>query len=134
NSKDQVVGASDTDCGGFGNSHAFLWENGGPIVDLNRLVGGADMTLIGAASINDRGEITGFGVLTNADLHAFLLVPCDENHPELEDCDYSLVDTTTIASHPSPVVRDAATRTLVPLTVRPGYRSHFRGGAVGPRN
>jgi probable HAF family extracellular repeat protein len=65
-------------CAG-GNSRAFLWGNGGPIVDLNTLVGGADMTLIGPTSINDRGEITGLGVLANGDLHAFLLIPCDEN-------------------------------------------------------
>jgi hypothetical protein len=45
---------------------------------------------IGAYNINDRGEITGQGVLANGDSRVVLLVPCDENHAGIEGCDYSL--------------------------------------------
>jgi probable HAF family extracellular repeat protein len=46
--------------------HAFLWENAGPMVDLNSLVPpGSGLTLIEAWSINDRGEIAGWGQLAN---------------------------------------------------------------------
>ena len=72
NAKTQVTGAS-FPCDGS-PSHAILWENGGPMVDLNDLVSGADMTLTGSGPINDRGEITGGGVLENGELHAFLLI------------------------------------------------------------
>ena len=56
------------------------------------------MTLGGATGINDRAEITGVGLLANGDLHVFLLIPCDENHPGIETCDYRLVDASTAAA------------------------------------
>ena len=96
--KDQVTGASDNDCAG-GNSHGFLWENGGPMADLNDLVTAADMTLIQPTAINDAGEITGLGVLANGDLHAFLLIPCDDDHPDIEGCDYSMLDAEDVVNN-----------------------------------
>jgi hypothetical protein len=68
------------------------------MVDLNDLVSGADMTLGGATGINDRGEITGIGVLANGDAHVFLLIPCDEHHLGLEGCDYNLVNASAAAA------------------------------------
>jgi probable HAF family extracellular repeat protein len=97
NAEGQVTGSSDDDCND-GNSRAFLWENDGPMVDLNDLVSGADMTLGGATGINDRGEITGIGVLANGDAHVFLLIPCDEHHLGLEGCDYNLVNASAAAA------------------------------------
>lgn len=94
NAGGQVVGQSYTS----ENSHAFLWENGGPMVNLQSLVlPGSDLTLSEAVFINDRGEIVGNAVLPNGDQHAFLLIPCDENHSGIEDCDYSFVDASTAA-------------------------------------
>jgi len=54
NSKTQVVGTT-----GNGDSDllAFLWENGGPMLDLNKLVPAGSPRLAVALAINDRGEI-----------------------------------------------------------------------------
>jgi probable HAF family extracellular repeat protein len=90
NARGQVVGGS-SDCHNF--LHAFLWENGGPMVDLNTLIQpGTGYQLTAAFNINDRGEVLakaaplGFMPNDDADLgHLVLLVPCDrdacENSP-----------------------------------------------------
>ena len=143
NAEGQVTGSSDDDCAD-GNSHAFLWENGGPMVDLNDLVSGADMTLGGATGINDRGEITGVGTLANGDLHAFLMIPCDENHPGVEGCDYSLLDATP-QTNPAPVSQLTSTEVLAtPAPVSLGFLNRLRarrlpgfhtlGPGAGPAN
>ena len=138
NSQDQVTGSSDDDCND-GNSHAFLWENGGPMVDLNDLVSGADMTLAGTQSINDRGEITGVGVLANGDLHVFLLIPCDESHPGIEGCDYSMVDAPQASSalaspRPSVSLSPVIKATMLRRSGRwYGFGRHARGVGVSPQ-
>jgi probable HAF family extracellular repeat protein len=84
NSKGQVVGASTNLNGEW--MHAFLWENGGPMIDLNTVVSlGAGVQLISAPDINDRGEIAALGLLPNGDGRAFLLVPCEERDEGCED-------------------------------------------------
>ena len=94
NSRGQVVGASfELD---VADLHAFLWEDGGPMVDLNTLVPpGSSVFVPSAIGINDRGEIAAKGVLPNGDQRAVLLIPCDENHPGVEGCDYSMVTART---------------------------------------
>ena len=89
NSQGQIVGSS-SDCSY--PLHAFLWEKGGPMVDLNQLVeSGSGFQALIAYNINDRGEIAGTGVPPGCDNidtcgHLFLMIPCDENHPgECED-------------------------------------------------
>jgi probable HAF family extracellular repeat protein len=89
NSHGQVVGST-SDC--TFALHAFLWEKGGPMVDLNQLVqSNSGFQLLIADNINERGEIAGTGVPAGCDNidtcgHVFLLVPCDENHRgECED-------------------------------------------------
>ena len=90
NSAGQVVGGSGI-C--HGAVHAFLWEDGRPMVDLNALIPpGSALQLQDAVSINERGEIAGTGTIGNGDKHAYLLVPCDEDHSGIEGCDYDLVD------------------------------------------
>lgn len=79
NSEGQIVG----DAGAcFVGGRAWLWENGGPLVDLNTLaIPGSGLHLADAALINDRGEIICAGVLPNGDRHAVMLVPqgdCDD--------------------------------------------------------
>ena len=75
NSSGQIVGDAGV-CGVGGD--AWLWENGGPMVDLNTLaIPGSGMHLADARLINDRGEIVCTGVLPSGDLHAVLLIPMD---------------------------------------------------------
>jgi probable HAF family extracellular repeat protein len=82
NASGQVVGESWIGDGSVGPYAGWLWENSGPIVDLNQLVlPGSDVTVRGASFINDRGEIAGEGLLPNGDVHAILLIPdgdCDD--------------------------------------------------------
>ena len=101
------------------------------MVDLNDLVSTADMTLTGGF-INDRGEITGFGVLAHGDLHAFLLIPCDENHPDVEGCDYSMAEASVPQT--SSAVRNPSSRTLPQSLMRRMSRFRFPGPALGSRN
>jgi len=94
NSKKQVVGNwGENGC----QQGAFLWENGA-MVDLNTIVlSTAGLSVAGAIEINDRGEIVGSATDVNGSSYAMLLIPCDENHPGIEDCDYSLADANTEA-------------------------------------
>jgi probable HAF family extracellular repeat protein len=104
NSQGQVVGESG-DCNGIVLGHAWLWENGGPMIDLNTLIPpGSGIQLTHSVSINDRGEISGDGVLPTGHHRAFVLIPCDEDHADVEGCDYETVDAET-----APQVRPAQT-------------------------
>jgi probable HAF family extracellular repeat protein len=129
NARGQVVGQS-LDC--CGNAlHGFLWEHGGPIVDLNALVPpGSDVTVVKGFDINDRGEITGLGVLPNGDTRAVLLIPCDEKHPNIEGCDYSLVDANTVL----PAPRTGPSLTQRAPQSRWSNRYHIPGRGTGPTN
>ena len=134
NSRGQVVGASEdaaAQCNTW--THAFLWENGGPSVDLNTLIpAGSSLQLFAAYDITDRGEIVGGGMLPScidsdhcSSLHAFLLIPCDEEHPDVEGCDYDLVDTAVAAQSPAP--RYATSGTQRPSQSRRTNRYHIPG-------
>jgi probable HAF family extracellular repeat protein len=109
NSEGQIVGNS-FPCAG-GPAHGFLWQNGF-MTDLNALLPpGSSLTPWGdGAFINDRGEIAGLRVLPDGDLHAFLLAPCDENHQDIEGCDYGMVDASVATSASSrPFVQNPTT-------------------------
>jgi probable HAF family extracellular repeat protein len=143
NARDQVVGhwgayvggsfpyVGDGDCG----TGSFLWENGGPMVDLATLiVSGSGITLAGGAfDINDRGEIAGYGTDANGNKHAVLLIPCDENHPDVQGCDYSLVDATTgaqVSAQSSAMANENNDRPIglrQPLNDRVIHRRGFSG-------
>jgi len=94
NSQGQIVG----DSGSYGvDLHGFLWEADGLMADLNELVvPGSGATVVTAVFINELGEIAGTARFPNG-THPVpvLLIPCDENHPDVEGCDYSLVEATT---------------------------------------
>jgi probable HAF family extracellular repeat protein len=141
NEQHQVVGNS-SDC--TNPLHALLWEDGGPANDLNTLIApNSSLQLTNANNINERGEIAGSGVPAGcqpADVdtcgHAYLLIPCDDNHGE-GGCGERVAGTAATT------VNDAAPATQNPTTTAPqsatpggifaeprarGYRTP-RGGA-----
>jgi probable HAF family extracellular repeat protein len=103
NSGGQIVGQSSPGCSfSPGDDRAVLWETDGSIIDLNAFVpAGLGLTLFEGSAINDRGEIVGEGFLSNGDARTFLLIPCDDGHPNVEGCDYSLVDAAPGAHRPA---------------------------------
>ena len=111
NDESQVVGDSSPGCvNNFDTSRGFLWEHGS-IVDLNTLIPpNSALYLKYAYTINHRGEIAVNGIDANGIEQAAVLIPCDENHPDVEGCDYSLVDAATAArENPASVVQRPTT-------------------------
>jgi probable HAF family extracellular repeat protein len=129
NSKTQIVGASFAS--DFSVFDAILWEKGS-LGDLNTLVSpGSALHLAIGVDINERGEIAGLGCLRDGDCHAVVLLPCDENHPDIEGCDYSMVDVSTQV--PVQTVAPNVSRPMLPFSLwHRNNRFHF--SALGPRN
>jgi probable HAF family extracellular repeat protein len=73
NDRTEVTGLS---ADASGNPRAVYWRNG-KIYELNTIVpADSPMYLLVGQSINDRGEITGFGVVkATGDIHAFRAIP-----------------------------------------------------------
>src|ERR1700674_123760 len=121
NAKGQVVGESVADC--FSQYRPFLWDDGS-IFDLNALIPpGSPLQLQAAETINDRGEIAASGADANGNEHAVLLIPFDENHPNVEGCDYDLVDATSAALRAKTAVGHVSSRVLTPSS--PWQRAPF---------
>jgi len=97
NSKGQIVGGTLAICQ-VETTRAFLWENDGPIVDLNSLIlGNTGADLYEADNINERGEIVASGLPAGCNDrfscgHVYLLIPCDANHADIEGCVYRTVE------------------------------------------
>jgi uncharacterized membrane protein len=131
NASAQVVGNSGPN-GGL-TTLPFLWEDGGPMVDLNALIPpNSGILLVEAVQINDRGEIAVEVLDANCNYHAVLLIPCDENHPGVEGCDYSLEDAA--AATPSPAHRYVTRGTQRPSWSRWSNRFHMRGLGTSQRD
>jgi probable HAF family extracellular repeat protein len=78
NEADQVVGDSwletvNTSLYQPDRYHAFLWESGPGMRDLNDLVSAPGWILTSATAINDSGDIVGTGIV-GGELHGYLLV------------------------------------------------------------
>jgi probable HAF family extracellular repeat protein len=139
NSYGQVLGASQSTAGGCAEwTSAFLWENGGPSVDLNSLVTSASGAYLNVAFwSNASGEIVAGGNPPSCDGaescgHTYLLIPCDENHPDIEGCDYSLVDAVTAAEvHPSEITKAPAVAVSQPKLSPAELMARFRSLQVG---
>ena len=105
NSGRQIVGATQDD--NFAYVHAFLWERDS-IADLNALIpvnSGCSLWL----PLVSMSEEKSSGV-SNGDVHVFILIPCDDNHPGVEGCDYSEVEVTTETPIRSTTTTSAAKR------------------------
>jgi probable HAF family extracellular repeat protein len=134
NSSGQVLGALQY-CPNNAPREAFLWENG-DLVNLNTLIPpGSEIILGGANNANDRGEIVGGGTLPNGETHAVLLIPCDDDHPNLEGCDYSLVDADNVTkTDPAYTTRPTSAPTganSVPIELRQGVPMTRRRNRFG---
>jgi probable HAF family extracellular repeat protein len=141
NSVGQVVGSSQAS-DGMGScvnpfTHAFLWENGGASVDLNSLIpAGSPLQLTVASYISDRGEIVGggnpLGCTDNDNCnHVYVLIPCDENHPAVEGCDYSMV-ATPAATQAKPIQLTTSPSTAQELDPQNGMPTLLGRQRFGP--
>jgi probable HAF family extracellular repeat protein len=142
NSRGQVVGETAI-CGASISGPAFLSEHGEPMVDVNTLiVPASDLNVVDAFDINDCGEIAAHGNLSNGDSHAVLLIPCDENHANVEGCDYEPVEAVTEASvRAAQIVQAQATASDAKLSpaeemtrLRALMASHNRRFGTRPNN
>jgi probable HAF family extracellular repeat protein len=127
NSRRQIVGNL---LDNIGNEiGGFLWEDGGPMVDLSTLIPpNPDLQLDHALYINDRGEIAARGTFSNGDTHSLVLIPCDENHTGVEGCDYSLVDAATLQQSATPATQHPAAETphgRMPAAMLHRFRSRW---------
>jgi probable HAF family extracellular repeat protein len=101
NSRGQIVGTLFDNTGN--EAGGFLWENGGPMIDLSTLIPpNPDLQVDHVFQINDHGEITARGTFSNGNTHSLVLIPCDENHPDIAGCDYSLADASSLAPNAMP--------------------------------
>jgi len=71
NDHNQIVGESENK---EGERRAFLYENG-KTIDLNDLIAPGQWTHIAAKDINNKGQITGYGINAKGEPHAFLMTP-----------------------------------------------------------
>jgi probable HAF family extracellular repeat protein len=106
NASNYVVGTSDVTGGG---SHAYVWHdddgNGvsdpGEMKDLNGQFSdpnGDWTTLVEARSINDGGQIVGWGTRSNGETHAYLLTPTGYTPPACPGASPSPSPTPTPAT------------------------------------
>lgn len=84
NSAKQVVGSSCfLPCENFIDWRGFIWENSGPMVDINLLMQPpSDFNINRIFQIDDRGYMVANANLPNGDVHAVVLVPmgyCDSS-------------------------------------------------------
>ena len=112
NSHGQIAGNSAT-CDG-NTIRAALWEDG-KVFDLNTLIpSNSDLLLVESNAINDRGEIAGNGFPPGCTdfscTHAYVLIPCDHDHSDEEDCKQTSQRTTAgITLNPVPGREGSAT-------------------------
>jgi probable HAF family extracellular repeat protein len=111
NSRGQVVGQSFSCVTQLGRT--FLWDNG-TMIDLNTFVPpGTGLQVVEAVAINDHGEIAGDlvppdcggGIVPTQGNdakcgHAFVLVPCDEDHADEKGCEFDSVNALSAAVEP----------------------------------
>ena len=104
----------------------FLWQKG-VMTDLNSVVpADTSLDIVDPSGINSRGEIVGLAIeKATGQLHAFLAIPCDEEHADKEGCEDAGHDLNATQSRPAAITSPAPTATHPNLT--------HRGMATGSR-
>ena len=139
NSRGQIVGSSSAQCTfAHTDTRAFLWESGGPMIDLNIFVPpGSGLKLFEAGYVNDQGEILVLGLLPNGDSRTALLIPC-EGH---DDSCQGENPTGATPNNLAPITQDPTALTpgnrmragfLDRLSSRWGQWHQVGGSASGP--
>jgi probable HAF family extracellular repeat protein len=124
NNRGQVVGRSRIGSEVSVLQHGFLWENGGPMIDLNTLIpAGSNLQLIDAFDINDRGEILvqglPLGEQPRKDVqlgHLALLIPCTGDEAA---CDSAETNAVTRITAGDPASDQLGSRGIA------GWRTHL---------
>jgi probable HAF family extracellular repeat protein len=128
NAKGQIIGGSGNGDGSVGPFAGWLWENGGPMVDLNQLiVPGSDIIVTEAQWLNDRGEITCIGVTPNGDIRGVILIPngdCDDT------CEARIAESQ---NKPGPTQVNSATKIGTPA-IHGRFARRFPPPKTGPNN
>ncbi|PYV72805.1 MAG: hypothetical protein DMG96_25015 [Acidobacteria bacterium] len=129
--------------------HSFLWENSGPMIDLNTLIpANSSLELVEANDINDRGEIVGVGVPAGVHCfpdfcgHGFVLIPC--NGGDAERCEDNAVDQSAVTQNNATLIthgltiltqgRPTPSAIVAAWRARLAQRYHIRGLGVSPRD
>jgi len=131
NSRGQIVGIS-FPCAG-GPVHGFLWQNGF-MTDLNVFAphGSSLATWGDGIFINDRGGIAGVRVLSDGDLHAFLLVPCGNGEEGcLDAVEGATAVTPNVFAHAAGTPTTSIQRQLTPAGMLAGWRAWYRIPSLG---
>ena len=101
----------------------FFWQNG-VLTDLNALIpDGSPLFLMEAVAINDRGQIAGWGRLSNGFIRPFLLTPCDGDHESTEACGDQSAFVTQDETRQSPIDFPESTSKLVTRPLGAWYSS-----------
>src|SRR5271166_1471287 len=126
NSAQQIVGLSCAlPCNDRTEERAFLWENGGPMVDLNALVSPpSNLHVYDGIYINDSGELVAFALDPSGNIRAVVLVPQGNC---AGDCEERIAETENATPAPQPATTGAA----IPAFGRPG---NWLANPLGQRN
>ena len=125
NAGGQIVGDSFSQAG----AHACLWENGGPMVDLNTLVDPpSNLQLEVAYAIADSGEILVYGVLPNGDHRIAVLKPDG-------DCDSGCERRIAVSERDAAIAARASQAATTTTSNAPSLGKSVTGRAnlLGPR-
>lgn len=141
-SRARAINATGVIVGGSSNCvnflHAFVWKEGGPMLDLNKLIPpGSGLQLLSAVNVNARGDILvktapdGTPPNDDEDLgHVALLIPCDDDSPCENEVSSAALEAPRPVTHAS---GSSSSRTGSIPTISQSYRSVISGKSFPER-